>query len=399
MSETSIPAEKSVSLRVLERAQDIAADIWDHCANPEHVIYNPFLSHAFFVAVEESGSACTETGWTPHHLCLEDENANIVGILPLYLKSHSQGEYIFDHNWADAFYRAGGNYFPKLLSAVPFSPVTGRRFLTSAAQPEIAKQQMRWLAQGANQLLEKYSLSSLHINFLPEDQWRDLGADGFLQRMDQQFHWHNDGFETFGEFLDTLSSRKRKNLRKEREKALDNGIEIEWATGDNLQAHHWDGFYEFYLDTGNRKWGTPYLTRDFFRHLHDSLADHTLLILAKRDGRYIAGALNLIGGDTLYGRNWGCLEDHPCLHFEVCYYQAIDFAIAHGLKHVEAGAQGAHKIARGYVPQPTYSAHQILHPGLREAIKTYLESERQYVENDIEILNNMTPFKNNPSDA
>jgi predicted N-acyltransferase len=258
---------------------------------------------------------------------------------------------------------------------------------------------MRWLAQGANQLLEKYSLSSLHINFLPEDQWRDLGADGFLQRMDQQFHWHNDGFETFGEFLDTLSSRKRKNLRKEREKALDNGIEIEWATGDNLQAHHWDGFYEFYLDTGNRKWGTPYLTRDFFRHLHDSLADHTLLILAKRDGRYIAGALNLIGGDTLYGRNWGCLEDHPCLHFEVCYYQAIDFAIAHGLKHVEAGAQGAHKIARGYVPQPTYSAHQILHPGLREAIKTYLESERQYVENDIEILNNMTPFKNNPSDA
>ncbi len=381
----------AVQLRVISGLADISAADWDACANPPEKVYNPFLRHAFLLALEESGSAVPETGWTGRHLVLEDAEGTPQAVMPLYLKDHSQGEYIFDYGWADAFHRAGGNYYPKLLCAVPFTPAGGRRLLVRPG-PQADTHETQLLA-GALTLLDKLDASSLHVNFLPEEDWEKLGAQGFLQRTDQQFHWQNDGYQSFEAFLEALASRKRKNLRKERAKALENGIEVDWLTGADLQPHHWDDFFHFYIDTGHRKWGTPYLTRDFFSRIHDTMPEDILLVMAKRDGRYIAGALNFIGGDTLFGRNWGCIEDHPFLHFELCYYQAIDFAIARGLNRVEAGAQGTHKLARGYAPHRTYSAHHITHEGLREAVAHYLESERQYVDNDIAALSRYTPFK------
>jgi predicted N-acyltransferase len=386
----------ALQLRVVASLRDINASDWDRCANPPERAYNPFLRHALLLAMEESGSATPETGWMGQHLALEDETGNVLGVMPLYLKDHSQGEYIFDYGWADAFYRAGGEYYPKLLSAIPFTPASGPRVLVPAG-PQQTEHETSLLA-GALTLMEKLDASSLHMNFLPESQWDWLGDKGFLQRTDQQFHWLNDDYRSFEEFLDALASRKRKNLRKERQKALENGISVDWLTGDQLSEAHWDDFYHFYLDTGQRKWGTPYLTRDFFSRLQAAMPDDVLLIMAKRDGRYIAGALNFIGGDTLFGRNWGCIEEHPFLHFELCYYQAIDFAIERGLKRVEAGAQGAHKLARGYAPNRTYSAHHIAHEGLREAVRNYLESERQYVDNDIDQLSQHTPFKATPNE-
>ena len=386
MSEAS-----GVQLKVISSLSAVAAEDWDACANPDSQIYNPFLRHAFLLAMEESGSAVSETGWLGQHLVLEDADGTVQAVMPLYLKNHSQGEYIFDYGWADAFHRAGGNYYPKLLCAVPFTPAGGRRLLVRDGPNAIGYETS--LLAGSLTLLDKLQSSSLHINFLPEDAWAQLGKQGFLQRTDQQFHWLNDGYQSFDDFLDALASRKRKNLRKERAKALENGIEVEWLTGSDLTEEHWDAFFYFYMDTGQRKWGTPYLTRNFFSQISERMADDVLLIMAKRDGRYIAGALNFIGGDTLFGRNWGCIEDHPFLHFEICYYQAIEFAIARGLARVEAGAQGTHKLARGYVPHRTYSAHYIAHEGLREAVGNYLESERQYVDNDIAVLSNHTPFK------
>ena len=385
-----------LQLRVVASLSDIDARDWDRCANPPERAYNPFLTHALLLAMEESGSATPETGWMGQHLALQDETGNVLGVMPLYLKDHSQGEYIFDYGWADAFYRAGGEYYPKLLSAIPFTPAGGPRVLVPAGPQQ--KEHETSLLAGALTLMEKLDASSLHMNFLPEAQWDWLGDKGFLQRTDQQFHWVNDSYRSFEEFLDALASRKRKNLRKERLKALENGISVDWLTGDQLTEAHWDDFYHFYLDTGQRKWGTPYLTRDFFTRLQAVMPDDVLLIMAKRDGRYIAGALNFIGGDTLFGRNWGCIEEHPFLHFELCYYQAIDFAIERGLKRVEAGAQGAHKLARGYAPNRTYSAHHIAHEGLREAVRNYLESERQYVDNDIDQLRQHTPFKATPDE-
>lgn len=387
----------AVQLKVLTSLTGVAADDWDACANPDSQTYNPFLRHAFLLAMEESGSAVSETGWLGQHLVLEDADGTVQAVMPLYLKNHSQGEYIFDYGWADAFHRAGGNYYPKLLSAVPFTPAGGRRLLVRDG-PNAAGYETSLLA-GSLTLLNKLQSSSLHFNFLPEDSWDALGRQGFLQRTDQQFHWLNDGYQSFDGFLEALASRKRKNLRKERAKALENGIEVEWLTGETLTEAHWDAFFHFYMDTGQRKWGTPYLTRRFFSMINDCMADDILLIMAKRDGQYIAGALNFIGGDTLFGRNWGCIEDHPFLHFELCYYQAIDFAIACGLKRVEAGAQGTHKLARGYVPHRTYSAHYIAHEGLREAVGNYLESERQYVDNDIAVLSNHTPFRKGENQA
>ena len=381
----------AVQLRVISGLADISAADWDACANPPEKVYNPFLRHAFLLALEESGSAVPETGWAGRHLVLEDAEGTPQAVMPLYLKDHSQGEYIFDYGWADAFHRAGGNYYPKLLCAVPFTPAGGRRLLVRPG-PQADTHETQLLA-GALTLLDKLDASSLHVNFLPEEDWEKLGAQGFLQRTDQQFHWQNDGYQSFEAFLEALASRKRKNLRKERAKALENGIEVDWLTGADLQPHHWDDFFHFYIDTGHRKWGTPYLTRDFFSRIHDTMPEDILLVMAKRDGRYIAGALNFIGGDTLFGRNWGCIEDHPFLHFELCYYQAIDFAIARGLNRVEAGAQGTHKLARGYAPHRTYSAHHITHEGLREAVAHYLENERQYVDNDIAALSRYTPFK------
>ncbi|MFW2436363.1 MAG: GNAT family N-acetyltransferase [Parvibaculales bacterium] len=381
----------ALNLRVVASLSAIKAADWDRCANPPELAYNPFVKHDFLLAMETSGSAAAETGWLGQHLALEDGNGHVLGVMPLYLKDHSRGEYIFDYGWADAFYRAGGEYYPKLLSAIPFTPAGGRRLLVPPGPHQEAHETN--LLAGALTLMDKLNASSLHMNFLPEKDWQWLGDKGFLQRTDQQFHWHNDGYRSFDEFLDALASRKRKNLRKERAKALENDISVDWLTGADLTEEHWDEFFHFYLDTGQRKWGTPYLTREFFSCLQQTMADDVLLIMAKRDGRYIAGALNFIGGDTLYGRNWGCLEDHPFLHFELCYYQAIDFAIERGLQRVEAGAQGAHKLARGYAPHRTYSAHHIAHEGLRDAVRNYLESERRYVDNDIEQLAQHTPFK------
>ncbi len=378
-------------LRVVSDIATLSAQGWDMCANPEGAVYNPFLSHKFMHALAASASTTPDTGWLAQHLILEDPSTGtLYGALPLYLKNHSQGEYVFDHGWADAYHRAGGQYYPKLVSCVPFTPATGRRILLA---PTATPEHEAALLGGASALVDKLNVSSLHINFLPESEWQKLGARGYLQRCDQQFHWQNDNYKNFDDFLTALSSRKRKNLKKERTRALENNIEIEWLTGDTLTEAHWDAFFQFYIDTGNRKWGYPYLTRDFFSRIGAVMPEDVLLIMAKRDGHYIAGALNFIGGDTLFGRNWGCLEDHPFLHFEICYYQAIDFAIARGLKRVEAGAQGAHKLARGYLPHATYSAHYIAHDGLRNAIANYLESERQYVDNDIQQLQSHTPFR------
>jgi len=379
-----------VKVRCLQSIAEIDAATWDSCANPPGSDFDPFLSHAFFDALERSGSAVAETGWQPFHLVLEAESA-VVGAMPLYVKSHSRGEYVFDHAWADAWHRAGGRYYPKLQACVPFTPVTGRRLLVPAAPGSGDRRAI--LAQAAVEMANRLGVSSLHVTFPTESEWMELGEAGFLQRIDQQFHWYNRDYASFEAFLAALSSKKRKNLRRERRDALAEGIEIEWLTGADLREHHWDAFFAFYMDTGSRKWGSPYLTRAFFSYLSQSLADHVLLILCRRAGRYIAGALNLIGSRTLYGRNWGCIEDHPFLHFEVCYYQAIDFAIARGLSKVEAGAQGGHKVVRGYEPATTYSVHWIADVGLRRAIDRYLTTERRQVVEDGAWVAEHLPFK------
>ena len=312
----------------------------------------------------------------------------MIGVAPMYLKSHSQGEYVFDYAWADAWHRAGHSYYPKLQGSIPFTPATSPKLLCASGGID----DRNLLISACLQVAEQAKVSSMHMTFLPKDQWHDLAKAGMLQRIDQQFHWHNAGYATFDEFLLQLSSKRRKNLKRERRDALANDIEIQWLTGADLTESVWDAFYQFYLDTGSRKWGTPYLTRAFFRDISDTMAGATLLIMAKRQGRYIAGALNFIGGDTLFGRNWGCVEDHRFLHFEVCYYQAIDYAIAKGLKRVEAGAQGGHKVVRGYLPEPTYSAHWIADPGFRDAVSRFLEEERSYVAQDIAHVEQHSPF-------
>jgi len=375
--------------RVLESIDAIAADSWNACANPGGALpHNPFLRHEFLRALEHSGSAAAATGWRPFHLALE-AGGDCVGVVPMYLKSHSQGEYVFDHAWADAWHRAGGAYYPKLQISVPFTPASGRRLLARDDDPATGAE----LLGACIEVAERLGVSSLHATFLTEAEWRTAPALGCLQRMDQQFHWVNRDYASFDAFLGDLTAKKRKNLKRERREALANDIEIEWVTGADLREHHWDAFYRFYLDTGSRKWGSPYLTRAFFSEVSATMAEDILLILCRRAGRYIAGALNFIGGDTLYGRNWGCIEDHPFLHFEACYYQAIDFAIERGLARVEAGAQGGHKIARGYLPTPTYSVHWIAHAGFREAVANYLADERRYVAQDLEYLRAHGPFR------
>jgi len=386
--------ETNFTARTLSSLAGVTPAEWDALANPSECEggqpYNPFVSHAFLNALEESGSATPETGWAPAHMLLE-QDGTLVGAAPAYLKSHSQGEYVFDHGWADAFERAGGHYFPKLQCAVPFTPATGPRLLI--APGEDASLHRTALASALVQMLEHHDLSSMHITFLPEADWQALGEIGFLQRTDQQFHWLNKDYNTFDNFLGELSSAKRKNLRKERTRALEAGLEIEWLTGREITEAHWDAFWVFYQDTGSRKWGRPYLTREFFSLVGERMADDILLIFAKRNGVPIAGALNLIGGDTLFGRYWGCTEFHKFLHFELSYYQAIDFAIERGLKRVEAGAQGGHKLVRGYEPVTTYSAHWITDPGFRAAVAEYLTREREYVSEDMEAMRRHTPFR------
>jgi predicted N-acyltransferase len=377
----------SPTARLIDGMNEVQPAQWDALANPPDQPANPFVSHAFLSALEESGSVAVETGWQPAHIIVENKNA-IIGAAPMYVKNHSYGEYVFDHAWAQAFERAGGEYYPKLQVAVPFTPVTGPRLLTGGNA--IAREA---LAQAMMAFAKRLEVSSLHITFPTEDEARALAAQGFLQRHDQQFHWHNENYPDFAAFLAALSSIKRKNLRRERTQARANGIDVEWVTGSDLKERHWDAFFAFYMDTGSRKWGSPYLTRKFFSLVGQNMADQTLLVMAKRNGRYIAGALNFIGGDTLYGRNWGAIEHHPFLHFELCYYQAIEFAIAKGLKVVEAGAQGAHKLARGYLPARTHSLHWIAHAGLRDAVARYLKEERRAVAQDMEALAEHAPFR------
>ena len=368
--------------RLIASANDIAAADWDACAGTA----NPFVSHAFISALEESGSAGAAAGWGPAHLVVDDAGGRPAAILPAWLKSHSQGEYVFDHGWADAFERAGGRYYPKLQVAVPFTPVPGPRLLTRdpALRPA--------LIGAAEAAVERFGLSSAHATFIAEDEVAAFEAAGWLIRVGQQFHWTNRGYADFDAFLAELASRKRKAIRRERAAAVE-GLEIEHVGGGDLTEAHWDAFWSFYQDTGARKWGRPYLTRGFFSLLSERMGDKVLLILARRDGRYIAGALNLVGTDALYGRYWGCSEDRPFLHFELCYYQAIDAAIARGLQRVEAGAQGEHKLARGYLPTPTWSAHHIAHPGLRQAVANFLDAERRAVAHEIEILSDYAPFR------
>lgn len=376
------------TLRVNDRVADIGREAWDACASPSG---DPFVSYDFLDACEASGSAVPREGWAGRHLSLADETGRVLGVMPLWLKGHSQGEYVFDHSWADAYERAGGRYYPKLLAAVPFTPVTGPRFL---AHPDADAATVREaLLQGALALTERLGVSSLHVNFPTHDEWRALGDAGLLQRQDMQYVWKNGGYETFDDFLSALSSSRRKTIRRERREAQ-TGLDIRVLTGADIEERHWDAFFAFYMDTGSRKWGRPYLTRDFFSRIGRTMADRIALIMAFRDGIPIAGALNLIGRDALYGRQWGALEEVPFLHFELCYYRAIEFAIERGLARVEAGAQGEHKIARGYLPSPVYSAHFIADPALRRPVADYLERERPAVDAEINALTDeLSPFR------
>ncbi|WP_350334633.1 GNAT family N-acetyltransferase [Coralliovum pocilloporae] len=367
---------------------DIDQQAWDACACADG--YNPFITYNFLSSLEDSGSATLDTGWLGQHMLFE-QDGTLVGAIPCYLKNHSYGEYVFDHGWADALERAGGDYYPKLQVSVPFTPATGRRLLTSKTADRAKL--LPLMSATLGELCSQTRASSVHITFLADDEWLTTGETGYLKRIDQQFHWQNDSYHTFDDFLSALSSRKRKAIRKERRTALENGISVELLTGTELKEEHWDAFFGFYIDTGSRKWGSPYLTRTFFSLIGERMADDILLIMAKRDGRYIAGALNFIGSETLFGRNWGCIEDHPCLHFELCYYQAIEWAIANRRTFVEAGAQGAHKLARGYQPVQTRSAHWIANPSLRRAVDDYLDRERFHVEQEQKILARHTPFR------
>jgi len=376
-----------IAARLAGPASEIGEAAWNACANPGRAADpHPFTRYEFFAALEESGSASAHTGWRPCHLVIERDGC-IEGLMPLYLKNHSRGEYVFDQGWAEAFERAGGHYYPKLQSAVPFTPVTGPRLLAAREDTRNAL-----LAAGAAAVSE-LEASSLHITFPTKDEWRMAGEMGFLQRTDQQFHWENRGYANFDEFLAELSSSKRKNLRKERAAVREAGVEFDWLTGSDLTEAMWDKFFEFYMDTGSRKWGRPYLTREFFSRVGAAMADQILLVFARLGSRAIGGALNFMGDGVLFGRNWGCIEYVPFLHFEACYYQAIEFAIARSLKKVEAGAQGPHKLLRGYMPVETYSAHFIAHAGLRKAVSDYLRAERAAVSQEIAELADHAPFR------
>jgi predicted N-acyltransferase len=387
-----------VTLRVANSLKEVAAEAWDACANPvvgrdhgngadlapreaqESTLedyYNPFISYDFLSSLELSQSVRTRGGWQPLHLLAEDSNGTLVGAVPCYAKTHSQGEYVFDHGWAEAYERAGGRYYPKLQVSVPFTPATGRRLLVRPG-PE-ADAVRGALADSLMDVCRRSNASSVHVTFATQPEWDLLGRRGFLKRTHQQFHWENAGYDSFDGFLAALASRKRKTIRREREDALSAGISVHWLTGADLTESVWDAFFDFYMETGSRKWGRPYLTRPFYSMVGEKMRDRILLVMAKRNGRWIAGAINFIGSHTLFGRHWGAVEHHPFLHFELCYYQAIQYAIEHKLARVEAGAQGEHKISRGYLPTTTYSAHYIVDPALRRAIEDFLKHERAYV--------------------
>jgi hypothetical protein len=411
-------------ISIAETIGAVDPDEWDACANPqsnaavgakvldardnagngqknatgaaqssEQDAYNPFVSHAFLSALEQSNSVGARAGWRPHHALVRAADGSLVAAAPCYLKSHSRGEYVFDHGWAEAYARAGGSYYPKLQVTVPFTPAAGRRLLVrQIAQAEAIA---RALAGGLTEICKISGASGVHVTFATEAEARLLGEVGYLQRTDQQFHWENQGFTSFEEFLSALTARKRKTIRRERHDALADGISVHWLTGRDLTEEAWDAFFEFYMETGSRKWGRPYLTREFYSLVGQTMHERIVLIMAKRAGRWIAGAINFVGSHSLFGRHWGAIEHHPFLHFELCYYQAIDYAIAHKLPRVEAGAQGEHKIARGYLPMTTYSAHYIADPALRRAIADYLVRERAYVSAAGTELATLAPFRKN----
>lgn len=381
----------SFRLSLHRRIAEISAADWDACAGDE----NPFVTHAFLNALEESGSVCKQTGWLPHHVVVRDSAGAVCAVVPMYAKAHSYGEYVFDHGWAQALHRVGGHYYPKLQVAVPFSPVPGPRLLRRAGTDlPIAA-----LAKALVDICIESEMSSLHITFCQEQEWHALGAAGFLQRMGLQFHWENQGYNTFDDFLLGLTSRRRKQIRRERRDVQALGLTFLTLRGNEITLRHWRAFFRFYLATADRKWGNPYLTERFFPMLSERLGDRVVLMLAEHHGEPVAGALNLLGKDTLYGRNWGVIGEWPFLHFELCYYRAIEFAIAERLKRVEAGAQGEHKLQRGYLPRPTYSAHWIVHSGLRRAVAEFLARERPVIASEIAELTAAGPFRNESSDA
>jgi predicted N-acyltransferase len=390
-----LSADLKSEVSVHRRIAEIGREAWDACALADQSTANPFISFDFLDCLEQTGCAVERTGWGPSHLLLRDGDGQAAAAMPLYMKSHSRGEYVFDHAWAEAYQNAGGAYYPKLQSCAPFSPVTGPRLLV---RPGIdpAEARTRLLA-AALTLCERTGASGVNVTFPKLDEWTFMGEQGFLRRQDQQYHWFNQGYATFDDFLAALSSGRRKTIRRERRDALA-AVEVVALTGADLTEEHWDAFFGFYTDTGDRKWGRPYLTRAFFSMLSQRMSERILLLMARKDGRWIAGALNLIGGDCLYGRHWGCTEDVPFLHFELCYYQAIEHAIRLGLPRVEAGAQGQHKIARGYLPCPVYSAHYIADPALRAPVARYLEQERQAVQQEMDWLaEEYSPFRDEPA--
>jgi uncharacterized protein len=381
----------ALTARVLTGMAEVPPAVWDRLANPAGEPFNPFVSHAFLLALEQSGSATARTGWKPCHLLLEDEDGRPLGAMPCYLKSHSRGEYVFDWGWADAIERVGERYYPKLQVSVPFTPVTGPRLLVPPG--ELADTYRKLLAEASRSLAEQSGASSVHITFMTAPEWALLDSEAWLKRTDTQFHWRNRGYADFDDFLQDLSSRKRKNIRKEREIVRRSGLVMRWLTGSELTERHWDAFFHFYMDTGSRKWGSPYLNRRFFSMIGETMRDHALLVMVERAGRPIAGALNFIGSDALFGRNWGAIEHHECLHFEACYYQAIEYAIAHRLERVEAGAQGPHKLARGYLPTTTMSLHHIRDRRLARAVSDYLAAERMEVAENAALLSAHSPFR------
>jgi predicted N-acyltransferase len=384
-----------IVVKVVSSLKDVPADAWNACAGAD----NPFVGHAFLSVLEDSGSATPETGWLAQHLVIEDDAGGVLAVAPLYLKNHSYGEYVFDWGWAEAYERAGGRYYPKLQAAVPFTPVTGQRLMVRPdLAPDTRARLQDALAAGMVELGERLKVSSLHVTFPTEGEWRRLGEAGLLQRVGQQFHWKNDGYRSFDDFLAALASRKRKAIRRERARVAEQGVSLRTLTGGDVTEAHWDAFYDFYVRTADRKWGGQYLTRAFFSLLSERMHERVVLMIAEAGGRPVAGALNLLGRDTLYGRNWGCIKTYAFLHFEACYYRAIDFAIKRGLTWVEAGAQGPHKVQRGYLPRRTYSAHWIRDPGLRQAVMRYLRHERAQVEAEMAEFAALSPFRQESRD-
>ena len=388
--------DDSRTIKVLGGIDEISATEWDACAGGE----NPFVCHAFLSALEESGSVGIQTGWVPRHLVVESVDGRVDACAPLYVKSHSYGEYVFDWGWADAYERAGGRYYPKLQCAVPFTPVPGPRLLVRDDIPAAAAQDLRHiLAAGMVRLADQLDVSSVHITFCEEDTWDTVGHGTYLKRLGQQFHWHNRGYADFDDFLGALASRKRKSIRKERRKVEELGLDIRTLTGAAIEPAHWDAFYEFYLSTTDKKWGQSYLRRRFFSLIGERMANKIALVMAFDGARPVAGALNLIGSNCLFGRNWGSLETHKFLHFECCYYRAIDFAIERGLARVEAGAQGPHKVQRGYLPTPTYSLHYLRDPGFQDAVENFLGRERIAVEHEMhELEEEFSPYRRTDND-